>query len=247
MILAAGLGTRFRPLSYKIPKPMIPVLGIPMIQHTLNILKKAGIKDVIINLHHLPHDLKTYLEKQKDFNISFSIEKELLGTGGGILKAKPFFGNERFFVLNSDFLSTIDLKDALSFHLKKKALATLVVKSPRRGDRYDFIALNAKNRITQFRAKNLKPPLKKAIFAGIHILEPDIFDHFPKHKKVFCIVRDVYMNLVEKGLPIFGSPLKGSWHDLGSLDLYLKFHKGGPFKKTLLKLCPGLTFPKMTG
>lgn len=254
MILAAGLGTRFHPLSYKIPKPMIPVLGVPMIRHTLDLLKKVGIRDVIINLHHLPHDLKAYLEKQRDFNISFSMEKQLLGTGGGILKAKPFFGNERFFVLNSDFLSTINLKQVLSFHLRKKALATLVVKSPRRGDQYDFIALNPENRITQFKATNLKPPLKKAIFTGIHLLEPEIFDTFPKHKKIFCIVRDVYMNLAKKELPIFGYPLRGSWYDLGSIDFYLKFHlkrlkgeKRDQFKRTLLKLCPGLTFPKIIG
>lgn len=254
MILAAGLGTRLRPLSHKIPKPMIPVLGIPMIQHTLNLLKSAGITEVMINLHHLPGDLKAYLKKQKDFKISFSMEKKLLGTGGGILKAKPFFGNERFFVLNSDFLSDINLEDVLSFHLEKKALVTLVMKIPASSSRYDWVSLNKEHRILQFRATEIKPPLIKGIFTGIHILEPDIFAFFPKGKKIFCIVRDVYMNLVERDFPIFGYPFKGAWHDLGSLDLYLKFHlkklrakEKDQFKNTLLKLCPGLIFPRITG
>jgi len=224
MILAAGKGTRFRPLSYKIPKPMIPVLGIPMIRHTLDLLKKSNIRDIIINLHHLPRDLKTYLEKQNDFNISFSMEKRLLGTGGGILKAKPFFENERFFVLNSDFISDIDLGQVVSFHLKKKALATIVVKTPRPSDQYDFVALNKENRVTRFRVAAVKPPLHKGIFTGIHLLEPEIFDYFPKRKKSFCIVRDVYSDLAKKGFPIFGYPFRGSWHDIGSLDLYLRFH-----------------------
>lgn len=254
MILAAGLGTRLRPLSHKIPKPMIPVLGIPMIQHTLNLLKSAGITEVMINLHHLPGDLKTYLKKQKDFKISFSMEKKLLGTGGGILKAKPFFGNERFFVLNSDFLINLDLRRIISFHLKKKSLATMVVKISSHSEKYDLIALNKECRIVQFRALDVIPPYRRGIFTGIHLFEPEIFDFFPKGKKIFCIVRDVYMNLVERDFPIFGYPFKGKWHDLGSLDLYLKFHlkklkgkKRDQFKRTLLKFCPGLTFPKITG
>ena len=96
MILAAGLGTRLKPLTHSLPKPMIPVLGTPMIRYTLDILKNGGIKKVIINLHHLPQMLKNYLEQQKDMDVSFSIEKKLLGTGGGILKASPFLRNGRF-------------------------------------------------------------------------------------------------------------------------------------------------------
>ncbi len=254
MILAAGFGTRLQPLSHKIPKPMIPALGIPMIRHTLNLLKSAGITEVIINLHHLSSDLKMYLKNQKDFKISFSMEKKLLGTGGGILKAKHFFNNERFFVLNSDFLINLDLRRVISFHLEKKSLATMVIKISSGSEKYDLIALDKDNRIVQFRAKDIIPPYRRGIFTGIHLFEPEIFDFFPKGKKTFCIVRDVYMNLVEKHLPIFGYPFKGEWHDLGSLDLYLNFHlkklkgkKRDQFKKTLLKFCPGLTLPRITG
>src|SRR3989338_7257764 len=109
MILAAGLGTRMRPLTTHIPKPMVPVLGKPLIGHVLEVLKKAGIREVIVNLHHLPLSLKKYLRSQKNFKISFSLEPKILGTGGGILKAKSFFQNQRFVVINSDILIDIDL------------------------------------------------------------------------------------------------------------------------------------------
>ena len=94
MILAAGLGTRLKPLTHHMAKPLLPVSGVPMIRHTLNILKKSGIREVMINLHHLHQELREYLIKQKDMRISFSHEPRLLDSGGGVLKARPFFKNK---------------------------------------------------------------------------------------------------------------------------------------------------------
>ena len=254
MILAAGLGTRMRPLTYHIPKPMVPVLGKPLIRHVLDILKKGAIREVIVNLHHLPRSLKKYLYSQKDFKISFSFEPQILGTGGGILKAKEFFQNKRFVVINSDILTDIDIKKVLAFHIRKKSLATMVVRRMKPHEPYEAVGINQEGKIVKFQTKAILPPITKTMFTGIHIFEPEIFRYFPKHKKIFCINTDVYSKLVQKNKNVYGYLHIGKWVDMGSLEPYLTYQmkrlkgkKRAQFKTKLLKLFPGITFPKSTG
>ncbi len=266
MILAAGLGTRMRPLTYHLPKPLLPILGKPLIRYVLDVLKKAGIRDVMVNLHHLPHALKKYLRSQKDFKISFSLEPQILGTGGGILKAKKFFQNQRFVVINSDILTDVNIKKALAFHSQKKSLATMVVRRTNPHETYEALGINREGRIVKFRTKNIHPPLIKTMFTGIHIFEPEIFQYFPKNnlknhlknnpknQKTFCINTDVYSKLVQKKKNVYGYLHFGKWEDMGSLNLYLAYHmkhlkgkKKTQFKNKLLKLFPGIIFPKSTG
>lgn len=254
MILAAGLGTRLRPITTHIPKPMVPVLGKPLIRHVLNVLKKGGIREVIVNLHHLPLSLKKYLRRQKEFKISFSFEPKILGTGGGILKAKPFFQNKRFVVINSDILTDVDIKKVLAFHLQKKSLATMVVRRLKPYETYEAVGIDPSGKIVKFQTRNIRPPILKTMFTGIHIFEPEIFQYFPKGKKIFCINTDVYSKLVQKKKNVFGYLHTGKWVDIGSLEHYLtyqmKYLKGKrklQFKNKLLKLFPGIIFPKSTG
>ncbi|MBI3019153.1 MAG: nucleotidyltransferase family protein [Deltaproteobacteria bacterium] len=223
MILAAGLGTRMRPLTYHIPKPLIPVLGKPLIRHVLEVLKKAGIREVIVNLHHLPLSLKKYLRSQKDFKISFSSEPKILGTGGGILKAKPFFQNKRFVVINSDILTDVDLKKVLAFHIQKKSLATMVVRQMKPHETYEAVGINQEGKIVKFQTKDIHPPILKTMFTGIHIFESEIFQYFPKNRKIFCINTDVYSKLVQKNKNVYGYLHKGKWVDMGSLEHYLTY------------------------
>lgn len=247
MILAAGLGTRLRPLTHVIPKPLIPLFNVPLIRYTLETLKKAKITHVIVNLHHLPKILKQYLKSQKDFKISFSYEPQILGTGGGILKAKSFFKQKHFIVMNSDIIMDIDLKKVIQFHIQKKALATMVLRKLKPHESYDAIGLGKDGRILQFKSQNIKPPLLKTLFTGVHIFEPEIFEYFPKNRKNFCINEDVYTQLIKKGLSIYGFLHKGFWYDIGSVDLYFKYLKSSQFKRNLLKFFPGTIFPKTTG
>lgn len=253
MILAAGLGTRMRPLTYHLPKPMVPVLGKPLIRHVLGVLKKAGIREVIVNLHHLPLSLKKYLRSQKDFKISFSFEPKILGTGGGILKARPFFQNKRFVVINSDILTDVDIKKVLAFHIQKKSLATMVVRRMKPHEIYEAVGLNKEGKIVKFQINDIHPPILKTMFTGIHIFEPEIFQHFPKNKKIFCINTDVYSKLVQKKKNVYGYLHRGKWIDMGSLERYLiyqmkhlKGKKRLQFKNKFLKLFPGIIFPKST-
>ncbi len=253
MILAAGLGTRLRPITYQIPKPMVPVLGKPLIRHVLDVLKRGGVREVMVNLHHLPPLLKKYLRSQKDFKISFSFEPKILGTGGGILKAKSFFQNKRFVVINSDILTDVDIKKVLAFHIRKKSLATMVVRRMKPHESYEAVGINKQGRIVKFQTKAISPPLIKTLFTGIHIFEPEIFRYFPKNRKIFCINTDVYSQLVQKKANVHGYLYSGKWVDMGSLNLYLtyqmKYLKGKKkvqFKTKLLKLFPGIIFPNKT-
>ncbi|MBI2646555.1 MAG: nucleotidyltransferase family protein [Deltaproteobacteria bacterium] len=223
MILAAGLGTRMRPLTYHMPKPMVPVLGKPLIRHVLDVLKKAGIREVIVNLHHLPLSLKKYLRSQKDFKIFFSLEPKILGTGGGILKAKKFFQNQRFVVINSDILTDVELKKVLAFHIQKKSLATMVVRQMKPHETYEAVGIHPEGKIVKFQTKDIRPPILKTMFTGIHIFEPEIFQYFPKDKKFFCINTDVYAKLVQKNKNVYGYLHKGKWTDMGSLEFYLAY------------------------
>ena len=121
MVLAAGQGTRLRPLTDTIPKALVPVAGRPMIEYSLLLLRHYGIGDIVINLHHHGEQIEKRLGdgSQLGLQISYSIEPELLDTGGGLLKAKPFFQNETFIVINTDVLIDLHLDELLEFHENK--------------------------------------------------------------------------------------------------------------------------------
>ena len=131
-ILAAGAGTRLRPLTYDYPKPMIPLLNKPVIEHTINNLKKHNIDSIVMNLHTLPEMITDYFGDGRKFgiDIKYSMEETLLGTAGGLKKCQKFF-DSTFVVMSGDGLSNIDLTDAVAFHKKKKSVATMVLKKNR--------------------------------------------------------------------------------------------------------------------
>ena len=127
MVLAAGQGTRLHPLTEHTPKALVPVAGRPMIDYSLLLLKRYGIRDIMINLHHLGDQIESYLGdgKQLGLQITYSKEPELLDTGGGLLKAKPFFQDGTFIVINTDVLIDLSLSDLLAFHEAKPSRCNL--------------------------------------------------------------------------------------------------------------------------
>ena len=123
IILAAGFGTRLKPLTNKLPKPMFPVLNRPILEHALHFLSSQGIKEIAINLHHQSEKIIDYFGNGKNFKVElhFSKEENILGTAGGIKKLELFFKDETFLVINSDILVDINLKDVLKFHKEKRS------------------------------------------------------------------------------------------------------------------------------
>jgi len=216
-ILAAGLGTRLRPLTFKKPKPLIEVYDRPVIDYVLEWLANQGIKEVIINLHYMPDMIKRHLGRGGEFGlkITYSYEKHILGTAGA-LKKKEKKLKKTFLVTACDSLTNIDIKKAFVFHKNKKALATMILKKVRSPQKYGIIGLDGQKRVCQFLNKHKsEEPATKAVHTGIVILEPAALKYIPPNK--FYGLERVYLQMLKKGDPLFGYLAGEFWHEVGSL------------------------------
>ena len=224
MVFAAGYGERLRPLTGKIPKALIPVGGRPMIEYPLLLLSHYGIREIIINLHHLGEKIQEHLKdgKKLGLNITYSEEKKLLDTGGGLLKARPFLADGAFLVINSDVIIDLPLTDLLDQHRKRGGIATLVLRSDPQADLYGAIETSADLRIQKLLAH--KAPrsesagtLTKYMFTGVQVLEPKVFDYMElEDASRFSLTRATYARMVTQGEALYGLPFHGYWQDLGT-------------------------------
>src|ERR1700722_7818865 len=213
MVLAAGLGTRLRPLTYEITKPMVPVLDRPVMEHILDLLSRHGFDEVIANLHYFPDSIKEYFGER----ISYRVEEELLGTAGGVRACADFFGDEPFLVISGDALTDIDLRAFVARHRETGGIASLAVKEVR-DTREDGVVLHDRaGRITGFQEK---PAPEEALShlgnCGIYIFEPRIFDYFPDRPFVDW-AKDVSPTLLENDVPFYIREVREYWSDVGSL------------------------------
>lgn len=227
MVFAAGYGLRLRPLTEKIPKALVPVAGRPMIEYPLMLLRHYGIDEVIINLHHLGSMIEAHIGdgKKLGLKISYSWEKELLDTGGGLLQAKPYLKDGTFLVINSDVLIDLPLSDLIAFHSQKKATATLALRSDEMAERYGSIACGPDGKIHRFLKARLPgpPPTPAAdfMFTGVQILEPRVFDYMQDDggvRKPFGTTKDTYPKMLIAGEPLYGFTFDGFWQDLGTRE-----------------------------
>src|SRR5919109_5216106 len=149
MVLAAGLGTRLRPLTYEIPKPMVPVLDRPVMAHILGLLRRQGFDEVIANLHHFPDAVRGYFGDR----IEYRYEEELLGTAGGVRNVADFFGDDLVVVVSGDALTDIDLNALVDRHRSAGGIATLTVKRVPDTREYGVVLHDREGRITGFQEK----------------------------------------------------------------------------------------------
>jgi len=228
MILAAGFGKRLQPLTLKRAKAAIPVMNVPLIVHTLLFLKRNGINDAVINLHYMPDSIKELVGdgSRFDMHIAYSYETQIMGTAGGLKKAQEFLRNSTFVMINSDTLIEFNLQDAIRYHKKNNAVATMVLTDFNEKNDYGPVEVDDKNRIKNILGKIScqSKPLEKKIFVGVHIFEADIFSFIPSDK-FYEINAQVYPELIQKEKKVFGYPLKGYWNDVGTLRRYLEVHK----------------------
>lgn len=213
MVLAAGLGTRLRPLTYEITKPMVPVLDRPVMGHILDLLDRHGFEQVIANLHYFPKSIERYFGDR----ISYRFEQELLGTAGGVRACADFFGSEPFLVISGDALTDIDLSAFVARHRQVGGIATLAVKKVSDTREYGVVLHDREGRITGFQEK---PRPEEALSdlgnCGIYIFEPEIFDYFPDRPFVDW-AKDVFPALLEHDVPFHIHELREYWNDVGSL------------------------------
>ena len=226
MVLAAGQGTRLRPLTDRVPKALVPVAGRPMIEYPLLLLKHYGIRDIVINLHHLGGQIESHLGNgaQLGLQITYSREPELLDTGGGLLKAKPFLQDGTFVLINTDVLIDLPLSELITFHRKKAAAVTLVLRPDPLVDQYGSLEIDADGRIRRFlntrSAAALLGPSAKLMFTGVQILEPKIFDYMNSGNGIrkFSTTKDTYPRMLVESERLFGFRFEGFWQDLGTVE-----------------------------
>ncbi len=213
MVLAAGLGTRLRPLTNEITKPMVPVLDRPVMAHILDLLEHHGFEDVIANLHYFPESIKQYFGER----LSYRFEPELLGTAGGVRGCADFFGDDSFVVISGDALTDIDLSAFAARHRQAGGIATLAVKKVSDTREYGVVLHDRDGRITGFQEK---PSPEEALSdlgnCGIYIFSPKIFDYFPDRPFVDW-AQDVFPTLLENDIPFHIHEVREYWNDVGSL------------------------------
>jgi mannose-1-phosphate guanylyltransferase len=222
MLLAAGLGTRLRPLTYELPKPMVPILGRPVMEHILRLLARHGFDDVIANLHYFPDLIRGRFGDGSGYGLrlAYSFEPELMGTAGGVRNARAHFGDETFLVISGDALTDIDLTALLKTHREKGGIATLALKRVDDPREFGVVIVADDGRIQGFQEK---PDPAEALSdlgnCGIYVFEPEIFDYFPEADFVDWAM-DVYPKLLEQDVSFYGHEFPEYWNDVGSLEEY---------------------------
>jgi NDP-sugar pyrophosphorylase family protein len=216
MLLAAGFGRRLRPLTDRTPKPLLTVGGKPLIAYSLALVRAAGIRDVVINLHHRADQIRAALGDGAAYGVSirYSEEDPILDTGGAIKRAQPLLADDSFVVLNTDIICDIDLGALIAWHHAHQALATMVLRSDREAARYGLIEVDASSRIRRFlgRPVSVAVPLTAFMFAGIHVFEPAVFAYM--EEGCFGINSTTYPRLLAADCPLYGHQFSGYWRVL---------------------------------
>ncbi|MBU2590404.1 MAG: NDP-sugar synthase [Nitrospinae bacterium] len=225
IILSAGFGKRLLPLTETTPKPLLPIAGIPIIRRTINNLASFGIKEIVINLHHLADEIKRALTTPPPgIKIHFTEEAEILGTAGGIKGAQHILGGGDFIVINSDIIAEIDFKDLIKQHKEKEALATMVLRQDPDVEKYGPIETDNNGKIRRLLNKpdldnNIQ--LAKYMFTGVQVMSPRFLERIPK-TGYSDISKDIYPKLVAAEEGLYGYVTKGYWTDIGTPETYLR-------------------------
>jgi mannose-1-phosphate guanylyltransferase len=241
MILAAGKGTRVRPITYTIPKPMIPILQKPVMEFLLEVLRQHGFDQIMVNVSHLAEEIESYFRDGQRFGvqIAYSFEGSIvdgtlvgqaLGSAGGMRKIQDFypFFDDTFVVLCGDALIDLDLTAAVKWHKSKGAIATIITKSVPREEvsSYGVVVTDEDGRIKAFQEKpKVEEALSTNINTGIYIFEPEVFNYIPSGVE-YDIGGQLFPKLVEIGAPFYAIPMEFEWVDIGKVPDYWRAVRG---------------------
>jgi mannose-1-phosphate guanylyltransferase/phosphomannomutase len=226
VIMAGGEGTRLRPMTSNAPKPMMPVVNRPMMEHIVKLLKEHGFDDIVVTLAFLPQTIRTYFGDGSEFGVRmvYATEESPLGTAGSVRNARDEL-DEPFLVISGDVLTDFDLSDVVRFHEERKAMATIALKSMENPLEFGIVITRDDGSVDRF----LEKPTWGQVFSdtintGIYVLEPQILDYIaPGEASDFS--SDVFPKLLADGKPLFGYVADGYWEDVGTLDAYVKAHQ----------------------
>lgn len=221
VIMAGGSGSRLRPLTCDLPKPMMPILNRPVMHYTVELLKKYGVGEIAVTLAYLPKAVKDYFDDGADYGVhlEYFVEETPLGTAGSVKNAASFLPGT-FIVISGDALTDLDIQAVLDFHREKGSLATLVLHRQEIPVEYGVVITDEEGRITRF----LEKPSWGEVFSdtvntGIYILEPQVLSYFARGKE-FDFSRDLFPKLMADGVPMYGYAADCYWCDIGDLRSY---------------------------
>lgn len=222
MVMAAGAGTRLQPLTFSVPKPMVPIANRPVLEYTIENLKRHGITEIVLNLHNHPSLIRNYFRRGERWGVKihYSYEPKLLGTAGGVKKVASLLKNNTFLVMSGDGLTDINLTDLLDYHYRKGSSATMALKPIETRFDYGITLTDKKGQITQF----VEKPKWGDIFSnqvntGIYVFEPRILSQIPP-QKVYDFGHELWPKLLQNRERIFGYLVKDYWCDVGNLVEY---------------------------
>ncbi len=230
MVLAAGFGTRLRPLTNSLPKPLLPLGPHPLLVWNLLLLRKHGISEVMINLHYLGEQIQAIIGdgSQWGLHVTYSVEPVLLGTGGGLKQVESFFEGEPFLVVNGDTVFDLDLSAMIAHHRQADAIATMALRDDSDVEQWGVIETDSQDRVLTITGRGqsasvAREAMIRRMFAGIHVIDPVLLRHIPQG--VPSSIIDAYVLWLERGAMVSSYLLTGYWSDVGTPERYAQIQQ----------------------
>ncbi len=226
MILAAGVGSRLDPLTRNLPKPLVPIVNRPVMEHIIELLRQHSFTDIMVNVHYLGDQIVDYFGdgKRLGVNIHWSKEDQLWGDAGSVKRVEDFLKDETFIVVGGDDLADIDLTKLIKTHRDKKALSTIALSLVDDPSEYGIVLTNEEGRITRF----LEKPKGEVIFSnqantGVYVFEPEVFELIPRGT-FYLFGKQFFPQMLAQNRPLYGHLTASYWKDVGNLEVYQQTH-----------------------
>ncbi len=224
--MAGGEGTRLRPLTSNQPKPMLPLVNRPMMEHIIELLKRHGFEEIVVTVAFLANAIRTYFGDGSEFGVKivYAAEESPLGTAGSVRNAMDKL-DERFLVISGDVMTDIDISSVVAYHESRQAMATIALKAMENPLEFGIVITGEDGSIERF----LEKPTWGQVFSdtintGIYVLEPEVFDFIPEHRPS-DFSAEVFPELLDAGRPLYGYVADCYWEDVGTLEAYFKAHQ----------------------
>ena len=218
VVMAGGEGTRLRPLTSNQPKPMVPIVGKPCMEHIIELLKAHGFEDVIVTVAFLPQSIRSYFGNGESIgaNIEYSVEESPAGTAGSVRLASDYL-DDTFIVISGDALCDFDLTRLVEFHKEKGSAATLALKSVENPLEFGIVVTDSDGRVERFLEKpSWSQVFSDTINTGVYVIEPEVLNHVPTDRP-YDFSKELFPLLLEMGRPLYGHVVEGYWQDIGNL------------------------------
>lgn len=222
VVMAGGFGTRIQPLTHSRPKPMLPIMNKPMMEHTMMMLKDLGITEFIVLLYFKPEVIQSYFKDGSDFGIkiTYVVPDDDYGTAGAVKLAQEHIGDENFIIISGDLVTDFDFQKLFDFHKNRASKLSIGLTSVENPLQFGVVIANRENKIEKFLEKpSWGEVFSDTINTGIYVMEPEILDYIP-NKENFDFAKDLFPLLMRKNIQLLGYNLEGYWRDVGNPESY---------------------------